>query len=326
MKNLLLALSTLMGLFFSYPLFSQDNPAIKTEATELRKNKVTDSDTLMGWKKNGFFNLNFAQTALTNWAAGGTGSYAILGTFNYSARYKTANLLWENNLLLNYGMVKADGSDIQKNDDRIEINSRIGRKAFGNWYYTGFASFRTQFDATFTEGKMVSNFMSPAWLQFALGLNYSKDDRFGVLIAPIAGKFTIVNDERMANAGNFGVKPAVLDPLTGSILTPGQMFRPEIGAYVSSFVNFEIMKNVTLNSRIDLFNNYSDENRPNRKNIDVNWENRISMKANKWITCTLLTHLIYDQDILVDIKDRPNQKGPRTQFKQVLGVGLSYKF
>lgn len=300
--------------------------AIKSEAKELKKEKTTTSDTTYGWKHWGFFSLNFSQTALTNWAAGGTGSYAVLGTVSVQNRYRSKQFLWENAMMLNYGLIKADGSSLQKNDDRIELYSRIGRKAIGDWYYTGFASFKTQFDATFTEDKMISNFMSPAWLQFALGLNYSKNDHFSALIAPIAGKFTFVQEERLANAGDYGMKPAVVDPVTGAIITPGQTFRQEIGAYIFMTANYDVMKNVNLSSRLDLFNNYTDENRPNRKNIDVNWETRINMKINKWLSCTFFTHVIYDQDILIAVRERPGQRGPRTQFKQVLGVGLSYKF
>lgn len=299
---------------------------IKQEADELKKNKVTDSDTIMGWKYSGFFSLNFSQTALTNWAAGGTGSYAVLGNTNLTARYKSEMILWENNLLLNYGMIKVDGSPLQKNDDRIELNSRIGRKAFGDWYYSGFASFKTQFDATFTEGRMISNFMSPAWLQFALGMSYSKNEHFSVLLAPIAGKFTFVNEQRLADSGDYGVKKAILDPVTFAVITPGQRFRPEIGAFVMVMANYDIVKNVNLATKLDLFNNYTDENKPNRKNIDVNWETRVNMKVNKFLTATLFTHLIYDQDILIEVRGRPEQRGPRTQFKQVLGIGISHKF
>lgn len=301
---------------------------IKEEGAELGKTKQADpADTLNGWRYAGMLNLNFTQTALTNWAAGGTGSYALLGSVNLQANYKKdSTLLWENTLNLNYGMVKADGSLLQKNDDRIELVSRAGRQAFGNWYYTVFGSFKTQFDATFKENEMVSNFMSPAWMQFALGLTYTKDERFSILLAPIAGKFTFVNDQRLADSGDYGVEKAILDPVTFSVLTPGKRFRSEIGAYIFMTSKLELMKNVTLMTRLDLFNNYTDKNKPNRKNIDVNWETTVNMKINAWLSASLFTHLIYDNDILIPLTDRPGEKGPRTQFKQVLGVGLAYKF
>lgn len=300
--------------------------AIKEEAKELKKG-VSDKDTALGWKYNGFFALNFSQTSLNNWAAGGTGSYAVLGTVNLGARYKGRKMMWENVLLLNYGMVKADGDALQKNDDRIEFLSRLSYNAFAeNWYYSAFTSFRTQFNATFDEGRMVSNFMSPAWMQFALGLTYSKNKHFSAMFAPVAGKFTFVQEQRLADSGDYGMTPAIFDPVSGAMLTPGTNFRPEFGAYFIMSADYDIVKNVNFNTRLDLFNNYTDENKPNRKNIDVNWETRINMKVNKLLTTTLFTHLIYDQDVLIELADQPGIKGPRTQFKQVLGVGISYKF
>jgi hypothetical protein len=75
-----------------------------------------------------------------------------------------------------------------------------------------------------------------------------------------------------------------------------------------------------------LFSDYLE----NPQNIDASWEVLISMKVNKYISTTLSTHLLYDDDI--DIAVDTNNDGitdrfvPRTQFKEVLGVGFSYKF
>jgi hypothetical protein len=48
------------------------------------------------------------------------------------------------------------------------------------------------------------------------------------------------------------------------------------------------------------------------------------MKVNKFISATLSSQLIYDDAVM--IKDVSGKTGPRLQVKQVLGVGLSYKF
>jgi len=50
----------------------------------------------------------------------------------------------------------------------------------------------------------------------------------------------------------------------------------------------------------------------------------IGMKINKWLTANFNTHLIYDDDILID--DGEGDLAPRVQFKEVFGVGLSFKF
>jgi len=86
------------------------------------------------------------------------------------------------------------------------------------------------------------------------------------------------------------------------------------------------MENVNFQTKLELFSNYSEE----PDHIDVNWEVLIAMKVNKYISATISTQLLYDHDvdIAVDSNDDGiiDGAGPRTQFKEVIGVGLSYKF
>lgn len=75
-----------------------------------------------------------------------------------------------------------------------------------------------------------------------------------------------------------------------------------------------------------MFSNYLH----NPQNIDIDWETLLAVKVSKWITMNLTTTLLYDDDIKVAV-DRNNDgvmdgEAVRTQFKEVLGVGFSYKF
>jgi hypothetical protein len=86
------------------------------------------------------------------------------------------------------------------------------------------------------------------------------------------------------------------------------------------------MKNVNFQNKLELFTNYSEE----PANIDVNWEILIALKVNKFISATISTQLIYDHDVDISV-DSDNDGnieavGPRAQFREVLGVGLTYKF
>jgi hypothetical protein len=92
-----------------------------------------------------------------------------------------------------------------------------------------------------------------------------------------------------------------------------------------------LVKNISVVSNLQLFNNYTDPIKAQRANIDVNWENLILIKANKWLTTSIFTNLIYDNDVQVPVKRIVNGNevigtGPRMQFKEVLGIGLSIKF
>jgi hypothetical protein len=64
--------------------------------------------------------------------------------------------------------------------------------------------------------------------------------------------------------------------------------------------------------------------------MDVNWECLLTMKVNKFISATLGTQLIYDDDIAIAIDNNDDgitdESGPRVQFKEILAVGFSYKF
>ena len=83
---------------------------------------------------------------------------------------------------------------------------------------------------------------------------------------------------------------------------------------------------VSLLTKLDIFSNYLN----NPQNMDVSWETIVSFKVNKYISATLTTHLLYDDDIDIVIDSNGDgiieATGPRTQFKQVLGIGFSYKF
>ena len=51
----------------------------------------------------------------------------------------------------------------------------------------------------------------------------------------------------------------------------------------------------------------------------------IAFKINKFLTTTLTTNLVYDDDIkTVDLQG--NKRGAKVQFREVLGLGLAYSF
>ncbi len=280
---------------------------------------------LMGWKRGGVFAINLAQTSLTNWAAGGQNSFSVNGIFSAFANFKKGKSAWDNSLDLGYGLLKqGENADYTKTDDKFDFLSKYGREAFKNFYYSALLNFKTQMRPGYkypdTEHK-ISDLFAPAYLLLALGMDYKPTPYFSAFIAPLTAKFTFVNDNVLSAAGAFGV-------------TPGEKTRSEIGGYVraiytrNDFKN-EFLKNVGFTTKIDLFSNYAE----NPQNIDVSWETLIALKVNKFISVNFNTHLLYDDNIKVPI-DRNNNgtieptetPGSRIQFKEILGVGFSYKF
>jgi hypothetical protein len=278
------------------------------------------------WRIQNVFGLNATQSAFVNWSAGGRNNVSALAFINSNFDYKKNSHKWLNEVRLALGGVKYfDQAGLQKTDDQIMVSSNYGYKIVEKWYFSVLGDFRTQFMDGFVfpnDSIPQSRFMAPGYGLLALGVNYTPNKDFTLLMSPATGKFTFVNDERLANAGAFGVTPAELDGL-GNVIRKGSRFRPELGAYIKATYRKEIMKNILLQSRLELFSNYLEK----PQNIDVNAEVILNFKVNSWFSATLQFNLIYDDDVKLPVKDAAGNTymAPRTQFKQVLGLGIQYR-
>jgi len=286
-------------------------------------------DTL--WKKGGIISLNLSQVALNNWAAGGNSSISFTGFATLYANHRKGKFAWDNNLDLGYGMVQQDDDPIRKNEDKIDFTSKAGIRA-GNtkWFYSAFLNFRSQFANGFNfpnDSVIISKFMAPGYIQFSLGMDYKPNEYFSMFISPLATKFTIVADQRLADAGAYGVDGAVYNGI-GNKIEDGKQLRGEFGANLSARYIRTVATNVSINARIELFSNYAED----PQNVDVNAELLVAMKVNKYITASIFAQVIYDDNTPVPLysgsgADKvPAGFGPRTQFKEVLGIGIAYAF
>ena len=80
------------------------------------------------------------------------------------------------------------------------------------------------------------------------------------------------------------------------------------------------MKNVNLQVKLQLFTDYLKD----PQNVDVDAETALLMKINEYLSTNIVLNMLYDHDI--KITDKEGNTGPRTQFKEVFGVGFVYKF
>jgi hypothetical protein len=264
------------------------------------------------WKRFGQASLNFSQISLTNWVGGGKSSVSGIGRFDYNAIYEKDRLQWDNTLKTGYGLLKEGANEVIKNEDKLELNSKFGLKLnTEKLLYSTFFNFMSQFAPGYkypdTSNK-ISDFLAPAYLTIATGLDYQPVESFSIFMTPVSAKFTIVADDSLSNEGAFGVEP-------------GEKLRAELGATAKAEYKAAIMQNVDLLTSLTLFSNYFN----NPENIDVNWDLSLNMKINDYLSASFNANLIYDHDILIPIDDQGNQ-GRRIQSKQVLGVGLSYRF
>jgi len=299
-----------LTLLLSVSLFSQVTDSEK----ELKKQTT---DTVEGWKSGGLFSLTFGQVSLTNWAAGGENSISVNGLVNLYATYLKDKTSWDNTFDMGYGILnQGKENNWMKTDDKVELMSKYGRKAFKNWYYSGLLSFKTQMTPGYNypnDSNKISNLLAPGYVLGAIGMDYEQSKKFSAFLAPFTSKMTIVNDKDLSAVGAFGVDT-------------GKTIRTEFGGYIRLFYKIDIQKNITLQTKLDLFSNYLH----NPQNIDIDWETLVMIKVAKYITMNLTTTLLYDDDIKVAV-DRNNDGIPdgmavRTQFKELLGVGFAYKF
>ncbi|MDB5227181.1 MAG: hypothetical protein JWN78_1374 [Bacteroidota bacterium] len=310
MKKLLLVLLCIITI--QTVTFSQ-----ASKLTDEEKKKI--ADTVQGWKFGGTGAITLNQAAFVNWSAGGSNSLAFLFNLRFYADYKKDRHLWQNWIAAEYGFQRIfeKGEKFTKSADRWEVFSKYGYKIYKPLYVAAFVDLRSQFNKTkFPKtDSIVSRFASPIVFEAAIGLDYVPCDHFSLFMSPIATKITYVSDDFIASQGAFGN-------------IPPSKIKKEFGAVLLASYKQEFWKNnISLSSILKVYKNYlhgAGETRENyRRNIDVDWQTTIGMKVNKFLSASIFTQLIWDNDQLIKNKDTgvPERK---IQFRDVIGVGLSY--
>jgi len=274
-----------------------------------------------GWTHKGNFGLNFGQSSYTNWSAGGQSSLNGQAIFNYELHYIKGNFKWDNtlNTALGYSFFDFKKKPI-KTDDKIEFTSLAGIKATEHLNYSAELAFRSQFAYGFKYDEdstnYISKFLAPAYITLGVGMEWAPSKYFSLYFSPVTGRVTIVNDDRLAEEGAFGVND--LDKNDTVVHTNFAKVRYEFGARAVAKFQYPIAKNIDFNTKLELFSNYL--NHPER--VDVDWQNMLVLKVNDWLNCNLATHLIYDYDIPFYDEAGERIEGSKVQFKEVLAIGF----
>lgn len=263
------------------------------------------------WKLSGVTGVNLAQTTLSNWAAGGENSFSGNAYLNGSLLRKSGNWLWQNTLVMEYGVSKNKSQGMRKTIDNFNFSTQLGYTANNIMFYTLMGDLKTQFykgynypDKTY----YISNLFAPAYSNISVGLDYRPKSNYSIYFSPVSTKMTFVEDDYLSGIGAFGIKP-------------GNHFRFELGSYLKGRLEQALMENISLVSAVDFFTPYDDQ----FGNIDISWDILVSMKINKYLSTTLNMTLKYDNDVKT-IDGDGNTRGAKVQFKEVLGVGIAYNF
>ncbi len=291
-----------------------------------------------GWEHRGAISLNSTQTYLSNWASGGNSAFNLTGLLNYSFFYRDNRHSWDNIINAAYGrsVIELNQPSV-KTDDKLDFTTKYGWRAKYNWSYTAMINFKTQFAGGYVAGSRgipdlqrgkISDWLSPAYFTAALGMDYLQQRIITCFISPFTAKGTIVKNQRLADLGQFGVKPAVMDA-NGALIKPGENLRMEYGAYIRLGLSKSWKDQYRIDTKLELFSSYLN----NPQNIDFNFESVLGCKINKYFGFSVTMQMIYDDDIVLikqpagfDNNGLPTAeiKGPGLQFKEVLGIGFQY--
>lgn len=271
----------------------------------------SQNDTI--WKTEGNFQFLINQAAFNDdWKGGGTTNYSANIVVNFDVYYNKGKYTWDTKFLGDYGINKIKDQEFyRKTNDRLELNSTIGRQIKqSKWYSSAFVNFRSQFDMGYEFGEdaegnetraLQTEFMSPAFTQLGLGALWKESDDIRVNISPVTGRIITANEQ-------FTTTPSYVDGDFFGI-NEGESIRTEFGASLNAFVKFKVMEGITAGNVLGLYSNYLED----PLNVDIDYTLNLIMSVNKYISANFTFQAIYDDNAVRGF-----------QIREVLGVGFNY--
>ena len=261
------------------------------------------------WSYSGKASLLFNQTAFSQWASGGVNNISLGFSVDYEVHYRENGWSWDTKSSGSYGLSYIQGDKfLKKTNDRLEINSLLGKEFSDTWSYSTILNFKSQIAHGYRFGKneegeetrsLRTQFFSPAYLQFGVGLYWKKSTDLWLNIAPFTQRITFVSrqftQDLAEDKAYFGV-------------SKGNSHLFELGASVSGFYKFEVLENIFIENRLALYTDYLGK----PKNIDLDYSLTATMKVNEYISTQLEVQLVYDDNAVKNLQSR-----------EVFGVGLS---
>lgn len=274
--------------------------------------QIVVPDSTSKWRKKMIFNLNLNQAAFSsNWKGGGINSIGLNTNFDYKANYKDDKQTWDNEIGFTYGFVKNSGQGFRKTLDRFFVDTKYGRTLSKNWdVFTSF-NFASQFykgyqypaDGGDEDAQLISDFLAPAFVTVAVGLEYHPVDYFKVRISPLAPRLTLLRD----NNGRFDAVSTTA-PYGVEV---GEDTRFEWLAFqLTADFDKNIAENLNLKFKYLMFANYETLE---GKTIDHRLDLMLTAKVNRFIGVTLGGILLYDYD-----------QDDEVQLSQAFTLGFTY--
>ena len=263
------------------------------------------------WSTRGNVAILLNQTGFSDWVGGGTNNFSGTLKFDYEWEYRNKGWDWLTNVESAYGLAKYKNAPFaRKIDDRILIQSIVGKEFTKNLSFSAFFNFTSQIGNGYKYKKdsnnneireLTTRIFSPAYFQLGSGFLWKKDETLWVNYSPIATRLILVSkkftQDLTGNDTYFGV-------------LPNKSSRYELGANLTFHSEGNLLENIKYKQDLKLFSNYLED----ASNVDLDYLVQIEVDINPLLSTQLIFQLIYDDNAI-----------SRLQVREVFGVGVQLK-
>lgn len=260
------------------------------------------------WTHKGNGYLQFTQHYISdNWYKGGESTNALLSGLVLEANFNDRQRLqFENKLEMKLGFITAPSDTVHEyrtNADLFRLNSKLGVRAFKNWYYTLASEFKTQFFPNYNTNSddMISNFLAPAQLDVTIGMDFKQNKpnyTLSLLTSPLAYTLIYIGSDRVKNHQAFNVDQ---DRRAANLF----------GSKFTGNLTWKIIPSIVWESKFEYFTTY--------EKVIANWENTFNFVLNRYLSTKVFLHARFDDGVALTEENRTH-----FQFQEMLTFGLNY--
>ncbi|MBE6221924.1 MAG: DUF3078 domain-containing protein [Bacteroidales bacterium] len=335
MKRILLTLSLLAAATVAWGQNTQEAAAAAAAALSAAEDVPVKEEKPKYWTNTFNANLNFGQTYLSQWVAGGFNNISVTANVDAVAKFAKGKALGNSRIQLEYGQLySADKPIFQKTKDRIYLESKWGyQTSVKNLAYSASIDFKTQFGKNYTYGTpkeyqgdeptredwliartLKSGFLAPAYLNIGVGALWTPAPWISINVAPLSGGGVLVTIPELRKTYGMDFREGSETEYTN--------FRAEFGAQIKVDMAWVVNDVFSYSTQVTAFYNYLTPKMEPR----ITWDNKISWKVVKFFAINLSTNLIYDPRVLVRDTDKttPGLEAKGVQFKEYCELGFTY--
>lgn len=270
------------------------------------KKLVVEKVKVSHWTKKANSMLQFSQYYVSeNWHQGGSDYVSILGILNGQLNYDNKkNVQWENNgeWRLGFNSVENGVRLFNTNEDIFKVNSKLGIRAGGNFFYSSSMDFSAQLFKNYksvTSEDLKADFLTPVRMNIGIGMDYKYKKLFSLMLAPVSYKYIYAHKTEKIPVTSFGIEAG-----KNSLSQIGSSFRAQIA--------YSPVREIQLDSKLSFYTNY--------EKVEIDWEIVTNFTVNRYLSTRLAINPRYDNTVIL-----PNNEKAKIQFKELLSFGFSYR-